>query len=160
MEKLHELSQKTFCETFAQFNTKSDLNEYLETSLDYDNLQHELEDDSSDFYFAYVNEKLAGYLKINDYEAQTDINDSDSLEIERIYVLREYQNTGLGQYLMDKAVDIAKHLGKSYVWLGVWEHNNKASRFYNKNAFYVIGQHTFMLGSDKQVDILMRKDLE
>ena len=78
---------------------------------------------------------MSGYIKLNEYKAQTDIYDPRSLEIERIYVTKEFQGKGLGSALMNKAIDIAVTRKKSYVWLGVWERNHKAILFYKKKGF-------------------------
>lgn len=111
------------------------------------------------FFFLYVDDKLAGYLKLNEAPSQTDINDAESLEIERIYVLSCFQGAGLGRYLMEQAIRIAAEREKKYVWLGVWEKNEKAIRFYKKNGFYEIGTHSFVMGEDVQTDYIMKKDL-
>ena len=112
------------------------------------------------FYFLYWDGKLAGYLKLNEASAQTDLHDEQSLEIERIYVSKEFQGEGLGRYLMDQAISIAIQRKKKYVWLGVWEKNEKALRFYRRNGFYQIGTHSFVMCDDEQTDYIMRKDLE
>ena len=91
---------------------------------------------------------------------QTDIHDEQSLEIERIYVSKEFQGEGLGRCLMEKAISTAIRRKKKYVWLGVWEKNEKALRFYKRNGFYQIGTHSFVMGDDEQTDYIMRKDLE
>jgi len=44
-----------------------------------------------------------------------------------------------------------------YVWLGVWEENPRAIRFYQKNGFVEFDKHIFKLGDDKQIDIMMKK---
>ena len=122
-------------------------------------MRAELLNEDSAFYFAYADGKLAGYLKLNAAGAQTELNDSDALELERIYAAPEFHGKGVGQALMDKALTIAREQGKSYVWLGVWEKNEKAIRFYNKNGFYKISTHTFVIGDDAQTDYIMRRDL-
>lgn len=81
------------------------------------------------------------------------------MEIERIYVVNDFQGKGFGNYLMDKAVSIAVERKKQYVWLGVWEKNEKAICFYKKNGFFEIGTHSFFMGDDEQTDYIMRKDL-
>jgi len=108
----------------------------------------------------FVGDELAGYLKVNEAPSQSDVNDYNSLEVERLYVLKKFQRNGLGAYLMERAIDMAISMGKSYVWLGVWERNEKALRFYEKQGYYKIGEHPFYMGSDKQTDYLMRKDLK
>ena len=157
---LRELSIRTYYETFGHLNTPEDMQEYLDEAFEIDKLRGELSNPDSDFFFLYFNDSLAGYLKLNKAPSQTDINDSSSLEIERIYVTSEFQGEGLGRYLMEQAITIATERKKKYAWLGVWEKNEKAIRFYKRNGFYEIGTHTFIMGEDVQTDYVMRKDLE
>ncbi|MBQ3164048.1 MAG: GNAT family N-acetyltransferase [Lachnospiraceae bacterium] len=159
LDSLRELSIRTFYETFARFNSKEDMDVYLDDAFHVNRLTKEMNDTNSEFYFLYYNERLAGYLKLNEAPSQTDINDKESLEIERIYVLNEFQGTGCGRALMENAIAKAIERKKKYVWLGVWEKNEKASIFYKKNGFYRIGAHSFFMGDDEQVDYIMRKDL-
>lgn len=159
VDLLCEIAVKTFSETFDRFNTAQDMRSYLDLEFDKDKLRKELNNQNSSFFFLYYDAEVIGYLKTNDAPSQTDINDVTSLEIERIYVLSKYQGQGLGQYLIDRAIEIALNKNKRYVWLGVWENNAKALRFYKKNGFYKIGEHVFRLGSDDQTDYVMRKDL-
>lgn len=156
---LRELSCKTYSDTFAHMNTPSTMKAYLEQAYDIDKLRDELSNSNSTFYFLYTDGKLSGYLKLNESKAQTDIYDLQSLEIERIYVTKEFQGKGLGSALIKKAIDTANTRKKSYVWLGVWERNHKAILFYEKNGFYVIGKHPFFMGEEEQTDLIMRKDL-
>ncbi|MBE7081622.1 MAG: GNAT family N-acetyltransferase [Clostridiales bacterium] len=157
---LQELSINTYVQTFEKFNSKSIMNAYLNDAFNLEKLEKELLNSNSAFYFLYKDERLVGYLKVNDFPSQTDINDESSLEIERFYILSDFQGQGLGKFLMKKAIDIANEKNKKYVWLGVWEHNEKAKRFYKKEGFYKIGEHSFFMGDDEQTDYLMRKDLE
>jgi ribosomal protein S18 acetylase RimI-like enzyme len=156
---LKDISYKIFSDTFSEHNSPSVLKAYLDYAYDAKKLLGELRNKESAFYFIYADDNLAGYLKLNEYPAQTEINDPVSLEIERIYVKNEYQGQGIGQRLIDKAVEVALQRQKTYVWLGVWERNEKAQRFYIKNGFYRIGEHSFLMGSEEQTDHLLRKDL-
>lgn len=158
-DTLRELSIRTYYETFAHLNTPEDMAAYLEDAFNVDKLSKELNDSNSSFFFLYTDNRLAGYLKMNEAPSQTDINDAASLQIERIYVTSEFQGAGLGRYLMEQAIAIAIERNKAYVWLGVWEKNEKAIRFYKKNGFYKIGTHIFVMGEDVQTDYVMRKDI-
>ena len=157
---LCEISYNTYNDTFKAVNTPDNMKDYLEKAFDLRKIRDELLNASSQFYMLYVDEELAGYLKLNEYEAQTEMNDLQSLEIERIYVAKEFHSKGLGSVLLNRAIEIAGELKKSYIWLGVWEKNHKALEFYRKNGFYQIGQHSFFMGEDEQIDFIMRKDLE
>ncbi len=85
-----------------------------------------------------------------------EIKDKNYLEIERIYVLKEYHGKKVGQLLYENAIKIAKSKNAEYVWLGVWEKNPRAIRFYEKNGFVAFDKHIFKLGNDKQTDIMMK----
>ena len=156
---LCNFSYQTYNETFAHMNTPANMKAYLKQSFTINKLSRELLNSNSLFYFLYASGELAGYLKLNEAPSQTDINDMQSLEIERIYIAKEFQGEGLGNVLMNKAIDIANMRKKSYVWLGVWEKNNRAILFYKKNGFYEIGTHSFFMGEEEQTDFVMRKDL-
>lgn len=149
--ELQLISQRTFSETFAKDNTPEDMECYLEEKLSIDELSREYADPCSTFYFAVYGDEIIGYLKVN----QT----LDELEIERIYVLQEFHGLGIGQLILDKAIELAKNANCQSIWLGVWEHNPRAIRFYEKNGFIPYGSHVFKLGNDEQRDVLMRLQL-
>jgi ribosomal protein S18 acetylase RimI-like enzyme len=157
--ELQELGVQTFCETFADLNSAENMNKYLEANLNLDKLKAELQDPGSKFYFALVDGQKAGYLKINFGQSQSELKDQDSMEIERIYVLRNHLGKKIGQALFEKAVSYAKDRGYAYIWLGVWEENRRAIEFYRKNGFVEFDKHIFILGDDVQTDIMMRLDL-
>lgn len=154
-----KISCQTYYETFAGMNTQATMQAYLEEAFNLEKLRSEWLNEASFFYFIFYNEQLAGYMKLNECKAQTDIKDPLSLEVERIYVLNDFQGNGLGRQLMDKAVALAKAHKLNYLWLGVWEHNKKALSFYQRHNFYKIGSHDFIMGDEIQTDYLMRKDL-
>ena len=154
--QLQNISRQTFLETFAEANTEEDMNKYLEKAFSLEKLTAELSDQDTEFYFALLNNEISGYLKINLGEAQTDVNDDYSLEIERIYVLQEFKGKGIGKALYTKATALAREKGLDYIWLGVWEHNHSALSFYRYLGFEEFSRHIFMLGNDRQTDILMR----
>jgi ribosomal protein S18 acetylase RimI-like enzyme len=157
---LQAISRKTFSETFAEHNTKDDLNAYLDQQLSIEQLNEEINNIHSAFYLAEENNKVIGYLKLNWSNAQTEMIDAEAVEIERIYVLKEYFGKGLGQFIIDTAIDIAKKMLPTYIWLGVWEKNARAIHFYEKNGFTIFSSHAFKLGNDIQTDLLMKLDIK
>ena len=160
LDVLQSFSRQRFFETFADMNTPENMTAYLEAAFAPEKIRAELSDANAAFYFLYWDGKLAGYLKLNEAPAQTDLHDEQALEIERIYVSKDFQGKGLGRCLMDKAIGTAIQRQKKYVWLGVWERNEKALRFYRRNGFYQVGTHLFVMGNDEQTDFILRKDLE
>jgi ribosomal protein S18 acetylase RimI-like enzyme len=159
VSRLQEISRKTFKEAFSSVNTEENMAKYMEETLSVAKLSLELENDNSAFYFASVDNKTIGYLKLNFGTSQTDIKDPLATEIERIYVLKAYQGKNVGQLLFEKALEIARQKKHHYIWLGVWEENQAAIRFYERNGFVAFDKHLFILGNDEQTDILMKLKL-
>ena len=159
LPQLQKIGKTTFAETFTEHNIKEDLDKYLEESFSNEKLSSELNNPHSSFYFAEIENNVVGYLKINFGASQTELKDNEALEIERIYVLQAFHGKKLGQALYEKANSIAKEMKVNYVWLGVWEKNNKAIQFYKKNGFVPFDTHIFKLGNDEQTDIMMKLKL-
>ena len=154
---LQEIGRQTFYETFAESNTKENMSKYLEEKFSTQKLATELSNECSAFYFAILEQKVVGYLKVNCGDSQTELQDDSSLEIERIYVLKKYQGNSIGFSLYKKALQVAAARSANYVWLGVWEENPKAVQFYEKHGFEAFDKHIFKLGDDRQTDIMMKK---
>lgn len=160
IEKLKEIGKLTFAETFSSENSEENMKEYLENGFSTEKLTAELTDSNAEFYFAQLDKKIIGYLKVNVGQSQTEIKDKNALEIERIYVLKEFHGKKVGQILYEKAIELAKEKNVEYVWLGVWEQNPRAIRFYEKNGFIAFDKHIFKLGDDEQTDIMMKLKLK
>lgn len=160
VDLLVTLARDTFVAAFGQYNTDSDMNQYLDDRVTVEYMSKELDTDGSFFYFAKMNGTLTGYLKLNIDQAQNEPLGPKSLEIERIYIESTYQGQGIGQRLMDFAIARAKAWNKSTIWLGVWDRNPGAIKLYERNGFQPFGRHDFQLGDDLQTDILMKMELD
>ena len=123
---LHKISTETFVETFSKSNSAENMQLYLDNELSLKKLSLELEDPNSVFYFAFLETKLVAYLKLNYGKSQKELQDSNAQEIERIYVYEEFQKCKIGQQLLNESIASAKINNCDYVWLGVWEKNEKA----------------------------------
>jgi ribosomal protein S18 acetylase RimI-like enzyme len=96
-----------------------------------------------------------GYFKLNVLSAQTDVKRDDSIELERIYVLKEYQSLGLGKQFLQYIKNKSQEKNKKLLWLGVWEENTRAIQFYQQHGFQKFDTHPYFIGSDEQTDWLM-----
>ena len=160
VEIVQNLGIQTFSETFAEDNTEEAMKKYLEESFNTQKIKSELNNPDSLFYIAWEEDNPVGYLKVNTGNAQTELQDETSLEIERIYVKKSHHGKKVGQLLYDQALETARQLSKSYLWLGVWEENLRALNFYKKNGFVEFDKHIFRLGEEEQTDLMMKKILE
>jgi diamine N-acetyltransferase len=159
LDVLQVISIETFNDTFKEQNSPKNMKAYLDKAFNTKQLQSELSNDSSAFYFIYSDDKLAGYLKININEAQSEKMTDESLEVERIYIRKDFQKEGLGKHLMNEAIKIASLRNKKIIWLGVWEKNLKAIEFYKKNGFVQTGVHSFHMGDEEQKDLIFKRAL-
>lgn len=159
LNELRDISIETFSQTFGSANSQDNLQEYLNTAYQPSKLAKELADLNSEFYFIFYDHDLAGYLKLNVDNSQTEKMGAQALEIERIYIRKKFKRLGLGSQLFNFSLARAQKLNKKTIWLGVWEYNEGAKAFYNKKGFVPFGDHVFELGGDPQRDILMKRDV-
>ncbi|WP_313509278.1 GNAT family N-acetyltransferase [Enterococcus sp.] len=159
LEELAAISISTYKDTFDAFNTEENMRIYLEEAYNKPKLTKELNTAASAFFFLQSEGQTAGYIKINWGDAQTEAIAPNGLEVERIYIKKEYKRRGLGTVLLSHAETCAKEMGKTSIWLGVWEHNLPALAFYKKMGFEKVGSHSFFMGDDEQIDLLMEKHL-
>ena len=163
LEILLSIVRQTFIDTYEHLNDPDDFQAYIKNNFTLEKLK---EDFGAYFYFV-EDEKICGYFKINldksPLESQSpiihpsdfDFNKLKGIEIERIYVIKEMKGRGIGRFMIEKTIEIAKNSGFNYVWLGVWAENAIAISFYQKMGFAVFGEHIFMMGDDAQKDFLM-----
>jgi hypothetical protein len=159
LEELKNICKKTFYQTFSDRNTEEDMESYLKNNFSYQKLESEIKNRYSNYYLVQGEGKTAAYMKVNFDQAQTESGYNNSLEIQRIYVLEEYQGQHIGQLMINVAQETAEANKLDYLWLGVWEENEKAIGFYKKQGFEKFDSHIFKLGEDEQTDILMRLSL-
>lgn len=159
LELLREISIETFQVAFGTQNTPLDMEMYLEESRNMDQVIKEFRDPNATLLFIYHDDQVAGYMKINQGDSQTEQFESSSLELERIYLLEPFQNLGLGKQMIDHFESMGRALNVDMLWLGVWELNPRAIAFYEREGFEVFGEHGYLLGTDMQRDLLMWKAL-
>jgi diamine N-acetyltransferase len=157
LHQVRSLSIKTFTEAFEKDNTAENLFIFLDKHFNTEKLTRELNNPESFWFVVVVADEMVGYLKLNVGSTQTEYQSETDIEIERIYVLQAFVGKGLGAALMQVGLDFAKTAGKSAIWLGVWEHNVKAIRFYEKHGFEVFDKHIFWVGDDPQQDLILRR---
>jgi ribosomal protein S18 acetylase RimI-like enzyme len=160
--QLAALGRQTFQDTFAADNRPEDMAAYLAATFSEEKQLAELEDKDTVFLLARMQQELVGYAKLN-FHSILGVEPGKAsdlrVEIARLYVREDWVGTGLGASLMRRIIEEARQQACRSVVLGVWEKNQRAIAFYQRFGFKVIGQHEFLLGTDKQTDLIMRKGL-
>ena len=158
---LTDLAFTTFWDAFAGHpkNAPDDLDAYMRKAFNVEQFESELDDPKSIFLLAQMGGELAGYSKLVLDYIEPGVTAERPVELNRLYSHQKYLGKGVGQRLMDECFRHRSVEDRDVMWLGVWEYNPRAQRFYEKNGFRVVGTHTFLLGSDPQTDLLMQKEL-
>lgn len=159
LDTLTDLSRVTFVDAFEKYNDPGDFENYMQEAFSKEAVKEQLLNPDSTFYFCYLGATLVGYMKLNVGEAQNEQLDEASMELERIYVVNSHQGKQIGKQMLFNAIDIAKDEKRSSLWLGVWEKNTAAIRFYERYNFKTFGTHPYFIGKDEQTDLLMKLDL-
>ena len=160
-ELLTSLSYTTFWDAFAHHpkNAPDDLAHYMRQAFSTEQITAELDEHANVFLIAEIEAEAAGYAKLVRDNTEPGITATRPIELARLYSHQEYLGRGVGQNLVDACFVRARRHDHDVMWLGVWEYNPRAQRFYEKNGFRVVGRHTFQLGSDPQTDLLMQRKL-
>lgn len=160
LEQLLRISTTTFYEAFVDRNTEEAMSGYMNEAFTLEKLESELTNPESDFYFAYYDKELAGYFKLNTGQAQVEKYEKTTIELARLYVVKEFRNKKIGEFMLNKAIEIGENMGATFIWLGVWDRNPDAIRFYERHGFRKYGEHPFYMGKERQTDYLFRKFLD
>ncbi len=159
-ETIGKVAAQTFTETFEWYNSAENMRDYNESHFATHQILAEIEDKNAIMYVALINDEIIGYAKLKSSETPEELGNLTSIEIERLYVKKEFHDKKVGLALMNTCVEKAKEKKVNVIWLGVWEQNPKAINFYTKIGFEKFGQHIFQLGDDAQIDYLMKMDLK
>jgi len=154
-----DMSRRTFYDAFAAQNTPEDIAQYMDTQFSRESLMAEVGSPGNIFLLAYLGDAPVGYMRLLEHEPPREMEQEPAIEIVRIYSEQPAIGKGVGKALMQYALDLARKIGKNWIWLGVWEHNHRAIAFYTKWGFEKFGDHPFILGSDTQTDWWMKKKL-
>lgn len=159
--KLTHAAATFFADTFGDANRPEDMTAYLSSAFSEDRQRDELADPNNRVLLALdLGGELAGYvhLRFGVRPGGTPLPNGDEerpVEIARLYAGRQWHGRGLGAQLMERCFTVCRDWGAGVVWLGVWEHNARAIAFYKKRGFQVIGEQSFLLGTDRQRDLVM-----
>lgn len=156
---LSALARRTFSDAFAADNSPEDLAAFLDATYAPDIQARELADPTLTYLVAELDDTLTAYALVRTGKASPFVDDPSAIELQRIYVDQSHHGTGLAQALMAAVIAEAARHGAGAVFLGVWERNVKALRFYAAQGFRVVGTQTFVVGSDPQQDLVLVRDL-
>lgn len=156
---LAQVMERTFRATFGESTAEEHMAEHCRSSYREAIQRAEIVDPDITTLLCLEGESIAGFVQVRSGERPACVAASRPVELHRIYVDAPWHGKGVAALLMQAALDDAGKRGSDGVWLGVWENNPRAIRFYAKFAFVEVGEHIFHVGSDAQRDLLMSRML-
>jgi GNAT superfamily N-acetyltransferase len=156
---LRELAERTFRDAWQTTNDPVHFEDYCRDAFTNEQLIREIEHPGSEFYFVFENKQLAAYLKLNFDKQPEGLEVAPNVQIERVYVLQDFQGRGLGATILDFVARRAQTAHAKWVWLSVWKKSPRSINFYQKNGFTIFGTETFWVGNDPQEDWVMSYEL-
>lgn len=159
-ELIADMSRQTFYDTFASQNTVEDMNKFLNEQFTREALIKEVNTKDNIFLLAYDQEEPVGYARLRENNSPPSLGSTNAIELARIYATSSSIGKGVGKALMEKCIGLAEKSKKDFIWLGVWEKNQRAIDFYTKWGFEKFADHDFVLGNDVQKDWLMKKKIQ
>lgn len=156
---LAEIGWQSFHTAFADHpaNHPEDMRIYMNEAFGVETIAEDLRAADTIYLIAEIKRKAAAYAKIKFDSREKCVAGEKTLEICRLYALDEFIGKGCGRALMLEVFRIAEQRNCDCIWLGVWEFNFRAQKFYAKFGFEKCGEHIFQLGRDPQTDWIMQK---
>jgi len=156
---LAALGARTFQETFEAICSPEDLAAYVAGAYGEATQRAELADPSRPGLVLEIDGVPSGFVQLRLGHREPCVRGEHPVELQRIYVLRAFHGGGFGAALMEASVAIAHAWGADALWLGVWEHNDKALAFYARSGFREAGDHVFRIGQQIDRDLILVKNL-
>lgn len=154
-----EISQRVFTRTFGPDNNPAQLAAYVKSAFSESLQLGEIQDPSCTYLLVDVDGKLGAFALLRHGATHPSVHGDMPVEIQRFYVDHDFHGSGVAAHLMDACLETAKTRGGRTVWLGVWEENPKAIRFYEKHDFVEVGKALFHMGTDVQHDRVMARSI-
>jgi ribosomal protein S18 acetylase RimI-like enzyme len=146
-----------FDSAFSADNNPVVMQDYMNTAFTIDRFKQEFEEPDSVFFISEEQNRILGYARLRRNPESDHLLSGSTIELQRFYLDPSAQGTGLADKLMMVCLDFAE--GLDWMWLGVWEKNPRALKFYARYGFKIISEHTFMMGNEAQADWLMCRRL-
>ena len=156
-EAIDRVFRTSFCETFAHLYRPEDLAAFLE-QFTLGAWRSELTDPTYVLRVAEVDGQVVGYVKLGPLNLPIETSVAAVL-LSQLYVLKQHHGVGIARALMDWALADSRRRGFAEMYLTVFIDNHRARSLYQRYGFEVVGHYDFMVGSQADEDVIMRRAL-
>jgi ribosomal protein S18 acetylase RimI-like enzyme len=154
---LQQVAIQTQVDTFMAYNTEANMKAYLDKAYNLESLKMELQEPGSRNCLAFIDEELAGFVRLRESTEVEHLLGKNTIEMQRLYVMHKFHGRKVGATLMRDTLAYARSKKYEWLWLGVWEKNERAQTFYTRWGFERFSEHIFQMGDDPQTDWLLRR---
>ncbi len=158
LDELLHFARWIFDVTFSPSNDPVVMADYMREAFTPERIRAEVAETGSAYLVACEEGKIIGYARLRVNHEVDHLTGTSNIELQRFYLDPACHGKGHASRLLDGC--LAHCPDVEWLWLGVWEHNLKAIRFYEKMGFEKFGEHVFGMGFEDQTDWLMRKRLK
>ncbi len=145
---LAALGTATCYEAYFELDPSADLADYCARVYSVENVRAEFEDANSTYLIAEVNDRAVGFAKLRENNFVECMSGKYAIELHRIYLLERMKGSGIGRQLFDRCCEIGREKGYDSLWLGVWEQNTAAQKFYERIGMTNVGTTDFSDGKN------------
>jgi diamine N-acetyltransferase len=156
---MREVAISSYTDTFAIHNTPENMAAFFVDTYDLKKMQAEFQEPGSRLFLAFEGDSQVGFVRLRTSNEVESLIGKNTIELQRLYVLTSAQGKSVGRLLMEASMAYAQQKKYEWIWLGVWEKNFRAQRFYKNWGFEKFSEHTFWMGDDPQVDWLLKRKL-
>jgi ribosomal protein S18 acetylase RimI-like enzyme len=155
------IGKQAFADTFGPlFESREQLKQYLDRTYAIAKIAFGLRKSSNVFYLAVAGERPVGFIKLKKNCLNPQIPSLSQMELQKLYVLKEYHGGGAGAGLMKAAIELAAAEKMEHLWLDTHIGNARGIRFYEKHGFIIYGEHYFTIGTQTFQYHLMDLELD
>lgn len=156
---LATFGRRIFDATFGPHNAAEDMRTYLEMHYSLERQAAEIARPRSKIWIAELEGTRVGYTQLMLDAPRVELAGEPATEVNRFYVDAAWHGRGIAAAMMAHCFEESRTLGARWTWLAVWSKNERAIAFYRKAGFEKIGEQIFVLGTDRQRDWVMARDL-
>lgn len=149
----------TCYEAYFELDPSKDLADYCINFFSLEEIKNELNDINSTYLIAEYKGNAVGFVKLREGKNVDCLQDKNAIEVQRIYLLEKVKGKGFGKLLIDKSIEIGREKGYEMLWLGVWDQNIEAQKFYEKIGMKNVGLTDFSDGKNKFINFVFAKEL-
>jgi ribosomal protein S18 acetylase RimI-like enzyme len=154
------LAARTFRDTFAGTHDAGRMAVYLAEVFTPERIAAEIAAPTIAYLAAWRDGRAVGYAKLALGEPPACVGGPRAVELERLYVEAALHGSGVAAALMTACLEEARRRDFETLWLGVWDRNPRARRFYEKWGFRTVGTKPFVFAGDVMEDLVMARAVE